>query len=353
MEKKRILFIFFIVFALFLSCSKNPEAPEENNNALIYVSPEEVGWSSEDIEEAIQFAEQTGYAAVMALYEGKVFMSFGNVTGNYWCHSIRKPFLSALYGIHVAKGDLDLDATMEDLNINDIPPSLTSEEKQATVRDLLKSRSGVYHPAAAEAQSMIDERPERGSHPPGTFYYYNNWDFNVLGTIFEQETGTKIFEEFKDQIADVIGMEDFSVDNCHYQLEPEKSIHPAYPFRMSARDMARFGVLYLNNGNWRGTQIIPAEWISESLTMYSVLDSTFGVGYGYMWMIAPEGSPAAELFVYPSYFHTGAGVHLLAIMPDLKLVVVLRLDTDGYWEDPGDEAQMLLVSMIIHARISD
>ena len=38
------------------------------------------------------------------------------------------------------------------------------------------ARSGVYHEAAAESQSMKDARPDRGSHPPGTFYYYNNWD---------------------------------------------------------------------------------------------------------------------------------------------------------------------------------
>jgi hypothetical protein len=46
------------------------------------------------------------------------------------------------------------------------------------------SRSGVYHEAAAEAQVMINTRPDRGSHTHGTFFYYNNWDFNVLGTIF-------------------------------------------------------------------------------------------------------------------------------------------------------------------------
>jgi hypothetical protein len=62
------------------------------------------------------------------------------------------------------------------LNIDDIPPSLTKEEKKATVSDLLKSRSGVYHEAAAESRDMVGMRPVRGSHPPGSFYYYNNWE---------------------------------------------------------------------------------------------------------------------------------------------------------------------------------
>lgn len=198
---------------------------------------------------------------------------------------------------------------------------------------------------------MEAERPERGSHPPGTFYYYNNWDFNTLGTIFEQETGTKIFEEFETRIADVIGMEDFSVDSCFYQLEPEKSVHPAYHFRMSARDMARFGVLYLGDGSWRGKRVIPSWWIEESTRSYSLMDSTYEVGYGYMWMTVPEGTPAADLFGSPCFFHTGVGVHLVVVYTELRLVVVIRLDTDEAWVDPGDDLQMELIQKIVNARL--
>ena len=362
MHKKR-MFIYcslvseaFIIGLLcistFISCSKKSTSSAKDDNQLEYVTPEEVGYSSEKLADAEQFAEESGYAAIMALYDGRVFFSWGEITKNYRCHSIRKPFLSALYGIHVEQGNIDLDATLAELNIDDIPPSLTPEEKQATVRDLLKSRSGVYHEAAAEDPIMIETRPERGSHAPGTFFYYNNWDFNALGTIFEQEIGTKIFEEFKRKIADPVGMEDFSIENCDYQYEPEKSIHPAYSFRMSARDMARFGVVYQKKGMWKDFRIIPGEWITESTTAYSIEDSTSGLSYGYMWKVFPEGSLLAEMVGYPGYFHTGIGVHALVIVPDLKLVVVERFDTDGEWVDPGDVG-MELGMMIINARISD
>ena len=344
--------IAILSFSTFVSCSKDPTSSAKDDNQLEYVTPEEVGYSSEKLVEAKQFAEQSGYAAIMVLHDGKVFFSWGEITKNYWCHSIRKPFLSALYGIHVEQGNINFDATLEGLNIDDIPLSLTHDEKQATVRDLLKSRSGVYHEAAAEDPIMIETRPERGSHAPGTFYYYNNWDFNALGTIFEQETETKIFEEFKGKIADPVGMEDFSVENCHYQYELEKSMHPAYQFRMSARDMARFGVIYQKNGMWKGLRIIPSEWITESTTAYSIVDSTSGVAYGYMWNVFPEGSLVADMVGYPGYYHTGIGVHALVIVPELKLVVVERFDTDGDWVDPGDVG-MELGMMIINARISD
>jgi CubicO group peptidase (beta-lactamase class C family) len=250
----------------------------------------------------------------------------------------------------VQAGNIDLDATMEDLGIDDISPSLTDAEKQAMVRHLLKSRSGIYHEAAAEDSVMIANRPARGSHGPDEFYYYNNWDFNALGTIFEQETQTTIFEEFKSRIADPLGMQDFHVDSCYYRYELNKSEHPAYHFQMSCRDMARFGVLYQKNGVWNNNRIVPADWITESTSPYSIVDSTSGVAYGYMWMIAPDSSAFADQTGYEMYFHTGIGVHVLIVCPEIDLVVVQRYDTEGNWTDPGDIG-MQIGAMIINARL--
>jgi CubicO group peptidase (beta-lactamase class C family) len=282
----------------------------------------------------------------MALYEGKVFFSWGKIKQKYLIHSIRKPFLCALYGIYVKRGLIDLDKSLDELGIDDIPPGLTSTEKQATVRDLLMSRSGVYHEAAAEAQVMVRTRPERGSHAHGTFFYYNNWDFNVLGTIFEKQTGKKIFEAFKEEIADPIGMQDFLLSDGRYQYERKKSKHPAYHFRMTARDMARFGLLYQNKGKYGDLQVIPSEWIAESTTPYSI-NNLDGDGYGYMWSIIPE-----EAGLGNGFYHTGTGVHLLAVLPDTKLVLVHRVDTDRDFDITWNEIRQLMY-MIGEARILD
>jgi CubicO group peptidase (beta-lactamase class C family) len=293
-----VAIILFIVVCFGSALPKHKEI-----NELEYVVPEEIGWSSIKLEEAKNYAEQIGSAAVMALYEGKVFFSWGNINQKYLIHSIRKPLLCALYGIYVERGLIDLDKSLDKLGIDDIPPGLTLIEKQATVRGLLMSRSGVYHEAAAEAQGMVETRPERGSHTPGTFFYYNNWDFNVLGTIFEKQTGKKIFEAFKEEIADSIGMQDFLLSDCRYQYEWNKSKHPAYHFRMTARDMARFGLLYQNNGKYGDLQIIPPEWIKENTTPYSI-NNLDGDRYGYMWSIISEESRFGN-----GFYHTGVGVH--------------------------------------------
>jgi len=319
-------------------------------DGLQYVAPEDVGWSSQRLDSLKQLAQESGYAAIMAAYDGKVFFSWGETTRNFRIHSIRKPLESALYGIHVSRGEIDLDETLEQLGIDDIPPSLTSAEKQATVRELLQARSGVYHEAAAEDSTMIELRPPRGSHPHGTFYYYNNWDFNVVTTIFNQKTGLDSLQALKEEIADPIGMQDFSLDNCHYQYEPEKSQHPASQIRMSARDLIRFGILYQKNGSWMGQQVIPSSWIKESTATYSVVDSDVGIGYGYMWKTIPEGSTMAQMVGGSGYYHTGIGVQAVIILPELKLVLVELMDTDQpSWVDPG-EAGMQLGLEIIKAR---
>jgi CubicO group peptidase (beta-lactamase class C family) len=217
----------------------------------------------------------------------------------------------------VANGQIHLDATLARIGIDDNPPSLSAAEKQATVRDLLEARSGVYHTANYETASMETRRPERGSHPPGTFWFYNNWDFNALGVIYEHATGASVFAGFARQIAAPIGMQDFDPAKCHYSGGPD-SVYPAYLFYASARDLARFGLLFLHDGSWGDKRIIPAAWVWESTTPYSTTDQ--GAGYGYLWRTS---KPSARIQTPPgSYWAEGTGGQMVFVIPAYDLVVV-------------------------------
>ncbi|UCC75223.1 MAG: serine hydrolase, partial [Gemmatimonadota bacterium] len=210
-----------------------------------------------------------GSGTFMVVDRGILVWEYGDTRRNWAVvQSVRKSYLSALYGIYRDEGYIDLSLTLAELGIDDKPPSLTEEEKQANIEQLLQARSGVYHEAAAESQSMKDARPPRGSHPPGTFWYYNNWDFNALGTIFTQLTGTGVFDALYERLAVPLQMQDFQVEDGFYYYE-DMSIHPAYHFAMSARDMARFGLLFLRNGRWRDEQIVPEAWVPRSTYPYS------------------------------------------------------------------------------------
>ncbi|WP_326943212.1 serine hydrolase [Amycolatopsis sp. NBC_01307] len=128
--------------------------------------------------------------AFLVLDQGRTVLDHGTTTTPSFLASARKSVLSVLYGPAVADGTIRLEATLDELGIDDIG-GLLPEERRATVRDLLTSRSGVYHPATAAA-GPEDDAPARGTQPPGTLFLYNNWDFNTLGTIFERCTGRPI-----------------------------------------------------------------------------------------------------------------------------------------------------------------
>ncbi len=313
-------------------------------------SPEALGYSTEKLEEARAYASTINTAAVMIVVDGVVLYEWGETARKFNVHSIRKSFLSALYGIHVAEGDIDLDLTMEELGIDDNEPSLTEKEKTATVRMLLQARSGVYHPALYETPAMAARRPPRHSHDPGTFWYYNNWDFNTLGTIYRNLTRTDVYRDFERRIAEPIGMEDFDPDTDGRYVWGAASVHPAYPFRMTARDMARFGLLYLRRGSWKGMQIVPAEWVEESVRSYS--DAGPAGGYGYLWWIAVDGRhlPGVEL-EDGAYSARGAGGHYILVIPSRDMVIVHRVNTDIRGNRVSSAEFGTLVRMILEARV--
>lgn len=318
--------------------------------------PEALGWSSEKLQLAKEHFEKIGSAAVVIVVDGLILDEWGDTSRHFRAHSMRKSLLNAIFGIHVHEGHIDLEATLEELGIDDNEP-LTVSEKQATIRHLLKGRSGIYLPALYLGGSL--NNPPRGSHPPGTFYHYNNWDFNVLGTIFEQETGTKLFEEFKGRIADPLQMEDFSVEDCTYfrgsHGDNVNTRFPAYPFRISARDLARFGLLYLRNGQWRGQQIVPAKWIRESWTPYSVYYGTKTL-YGYInWRMYLKGKslPGGVRLKDNVYWTSGINVHRLYVVPWANLVVVHRVNSDIPLRRPSVEEVDRLLALVLEAKIPD
>lgn len=360
MVKKYIskLFVLLLLLFILIQCNPNPviiidEGPEINGSWPKWESYESAGWSKEKIDEAKSYWEKSNSAAVIVIFEGKVLIAWGSYDTNYLTHSTRKSFMSAIYGIYVDRGIIDLNKTLAELGIDDEPP-LTENEKKAKIIHLLQARSGVYHTAAAETQSMHDYKPERGTYEAGEFWCYNNWDFNVLATIFDQETDTTFFQALYQDLNLKIGMEDYVPEVNQYSYQLDRSIHPAYGFQISARDAARFGLLYLQNGVWNNEQIISASWIRESTAPLS--DSGVyiaGTYYGYMWWIYPKGygsnSGLNHLAAYQSYAALGAYGQVIQVIPERNIVFVHRVNSFR-----GDNVQLsrinTLLNMILEAK---
>jgi CubicO group peptidase (beta-lactamase class C family) len=293
------------------------------------MTPEAVGWSPTGLATVDAIADEIGTAALMVIEGGVVVHQKGAVAHRYMCHSMRKSLLSALFGIYVAEERIDLSSTLAALGIDD-KEGLTDRERLASINSLLMARSGVFHPTGFESAGMIATREARHSHGPGTFWCYNNWDFNALGTIFEQCTGVCLFDAFRDRIAIPCGMQDFrygpdAKDGDYVELE--KSIHRAYPFRLTARDLARFGLLYLRGGRWRSRQVVPSKWVKLSVQPYSHAGAAGS--YGYMWWVVRDGIHFPGAIMPTGYSAQGFGGHVMMVLPEQDLVLVHRVDTDA------------------------
>ncbi len=326
---------------------------------------EAAGWSKEKLAAAKEYAESIHSAGVVIVEHGKVVDEWGDVDGKLASFSMRKSLLSALYGIYSAEGKININETLAQAGINDSPDPLTKEEQQARIVDLLRARSGVYHPVDFETASMKKNRPARGSHAPGTFWYYNNWDFNTLGTIFEKETGLSIGDAFEKRIAKPIGMQDFSPSDVYY-LPGTESVERGYMFEVTARDLARFGQLYLCHGRWGDRQIVPAEWVAKSSHSDEMIHAgkyDLG-GYEYLWWVEHDGALLGPVTLPGMFMAVGAGGHYVLVIPSLDMVIVNRVGNEpanheiksvvAAADGPGLKGEQFskLVGLILAARAS-
>lgn len=339
---RRFLPSIFIVMLLWFPLAASGQASNRvpGETWQQFVDPAEAGFDIEKLEAARQKWETLPSSAFMVVADGAVVAAWGDVERRFMCHSVRKSFLSALYGIYWDKGEIDLNKNLADLNLDDEPEPLMETEKRARILDLLKARSGVFHPAAYAGRT---DSQRRGSEGPGRYFAYNNWDFNTLATILEMETGADVFEDFDRYFAGQLGMQDWRISDGYYHFELDKSKYPAYPFRLSARDAARFGLLFARDGAWSQERILSRHWVRRSSALYSIDNENYG--YGFMWWVFRE--PRFER--HGMYAAMGVGNQMIAVLPDSDIVIVNRANTyDG--ERTPDEALRDLFGDILDAR---
>lgn len=286
--------------------------------------------------------------AMMAVRENRIIFSYGPIAHASQVASVRKSLLAMLYGRAVKEKEIDLDATLADLHIDDLG-GLSSTERQAKVHDLIEARSGVYH-AAANTGDDARYAPPRGSHMPGSYFLYNNWDFNVAGDIYEQQTGEGIYSSFEREIATPLQLEDFDPKRHQRGGDMSLSTHKTYPFILSARDMARIGQLMMKHGRWDGKQLIDADWIDRIITpvtvsseMHPSKTAAHELSYGDMWWIIEQGVKHRRApSLYGGYFAWGYFGQWILVLPARNMVVVHKFDTNAI---PGSANAPTTVSL--------
>lgn len=333
----RYLVVFFTALFLALSpaplpvIAQHPVAPSPVFPAAEWQpvpSPEAAGYDGTRLGTLGGYLKTLDTSGLLVIVGGRVLYHWGDLQALSYVASVRKSILAILYGNYVAGGKIRLDRTLRDLGMSDVG-GLLPVEQEATVEDLLTARSGVYHPASYPGDDS-QYAPPRGSQRPGTYFLYNNWDFDAAGAAFEKMTGRNIDDALESDLARPIGMQDFVRSVQHKEGDLSVSIYPAYPIWLSTRDMARVGYLMLRHGDWNGRQVVPGDWVRKITTVVTPVSEmnppryrSGALGYGYLWWVwdGPSNSGAYR----GAYTAAGAHGQYITVLPALDMVVAHKV----------------------------
>ncbi len=238
--------------------------------------------------------------------------------------SMSKSLTAALIGVLVKKGKISIDDPAP------IPAWKGTEKENITVEHLLQQTSGLkfvenYSRPSNVIQMLFSEGDMALyaqnlplQYQPGTIFNYSGGNTNILSKIIKQTVGESNYTSFPYE-------ELFHKINAYsFMLEPDASgtyVGSSYSYA-TARDFARFGLLYYNEGNWNGEQVLTKEWIRQS-TMPSSADKRKHYGFQF-WLNGydEEGYRWFPEMPKDMYFADGYGGQYIFIIPSRKMMVV-------------------------------
>jgi len=240
--------------------------------------------------------------------------------------SASKSVVSALTGIAIHQGFIKSVNEKVLPYFSDYRPANNSELKQRiTIGDLLSNQSGVDYDAAnpksagnETAMGYTDDWVKYTFDlpmidTPGTKGRYNSGNPITLGRIVEKTTGMPLRDFAVKNLFGPMG-----ITNFKWNFKPDKSESEDFcQVYLRPRDMAKFALLYLNNGTWKNKQLITTEWVTESTSKHSIVQ---GVDYGYLWWLKYLDANGTR---YYSFAAQGNGGQKIYVFRQQKLVVVV------------------------------
>ncbi|AZQ64704.1 class C beta-lactamase-related serine hydrolase [Flammeovirga pectinis] len=319
-----------LIISLFTNCISEAQVYPDKNWKTPQ-NPSTLGWGETDRSNFTRYIiDSTNITGLMIIHKGQVVLEYGDIEENSYIASCRKSVLSMLFGKYVENGQINLNKTLAELKIED-HSSLLKIEKSATIKDIISARSGVFLPGS-NGGDFRRLAPERGSAKPGSYWLYSNWDFNLAGHIFEQETNKNIYDEIEEQLVASLQMQDWDSSLQLKNGNLEVSKFPAYHMWFSTRDMARIGLLMLRNGKWQNKQVIPEAWVKEMTTQRTsykeaqknapiLKEDGLDLGYGYMWWLIENTEDDRFKNAYSAQGALGQNI---TIYPEIDVVLAFK-----------------------------
>jgi CubicO group peptidase (beta-lactamase class C family) len=301
-------------------------AGSHSASSLPRSSPEAQGVSAAAIREFVEAADREVNAmnSFMLVRHGQV------IAEGWWTpyapevphvlYSLSKSFTSTAVGLAVAEGKLSVDDEVLKFFPEDAPAEPTNNLKAMRVHDLLRMSTGHQTEPRLSDTNTIPWTKLFLAHPvphkPGTHFLYNTAGTYMQSAIVQKATGQTVLDYLRPRLFEPLGIE-----NPTWGTSPQGISLGGYGLNIRTEDIAKFGQLYLQKGQWHGKQLVPAAWI-ESATARQTSNgsnpkSDWDQGYGYQFWRCRHGA----------YRGDGAFGQYCLVMPEQDAVVAITSGT--------------------------
>ena len=276
-----------------------------------FSTPEQQGMDSNLIDDMFEYASSNGdIKSILIIRNGYIvaerYLNGYEMNDRMDIWSVTKSFTSALVGIAVDKGLIDINDYIIDFFPDLTITNPSSEKSNMTIRNFLTMTTGLQQTADHFDTNISNVLGMPMLYPPGDQVLYHNGAPHTLQHILQRTTGQSAY--------------DFAIKNLFQPLSMNNYYCPRDTFgipqggfglEMRARDMAKLGLLYLNNGTLQGRRILSSNWVQSSISPN--MDLASADDYGYFWWLGDD------------YFHAyGNRDQVIAVSPNNNLVVVFQ-----------------------------
>ena len=290
--------------------------------------------------------------------------------------SVTASVVGTLIGLALSDGYLrSIDQTLSEL-LPAYAADMEPEEAAITLRELLTMTAGLraghvgrlHDPGGGDLLLATDTPTwlsaddwvrsilaDQLQQPPGDGFAYSHASSHLLSAVLTEAVGMSVLDYAQEKLLVPLGIRSRPAADL---LAVEKNL-PAYEragfswphdpqgvqagfgwLKLTARDMAAFGRLYLDGGHWHGKQVVPAAWV-DAATTEQVRANSITESFGYQWWVTTAGGHAA-------YAAIGFGGQLIEVVPDLRLVAVFAADITKNDAPVDPYSYVSILSLIVH-----
>ena len=316
-------------FASILVCSSLYAKVSSETQSLPRSTPSEEGVSSEWIMKYIDAVEKEDkdqqLHSIMIIKDGKV------ITEGWWAPytdttihpmwSVSKSFNATAVGFAISEGLIDVENQVISFFPDILPDEISPNLEKMKIKHLLTMSAGITEEAFNVAQPFGDNWEKAYlampvDVEPGTKFYYDSYASYMLSAIVQKVTGQKVIDYLRPRLFEPLG-----ITGIIWEESPSGINTGGWGLSLKTEDMAKFGLLFLNDGVWNGKQVLPEGWVKEATTKritkeYTTpempRDKDWYQGYCYqMWRCR-----------HNAYRADGANGQYIIMIPDYNTVVV-------------------------------